>query len=72
MCQFSVVFCDHYRQNPAISEEIFQVIRKYESQFSDVEFDLAVENRGLSKQIISGVTKAFEKYDALVILEDAW
>lgn len=65
-----MVFCDHYEQNPAISEEIFQVIRKYESRFAGVEFDLASENRGLSKQIISGVTKAFQKYDALVILED--
>ena len=36
----------------------------------DIELTIAQENQGLAKSIVKGVSKVFEEYDAVIVLED--
>ena len=50
-------------------EEVRKVIRGFEG-FKKIHITAAETNNGLSKSIINGLSKLFETYDGLIILED--
>lgn len=65
-----IIFQDGIKETTDISdwEKVGEIISKVE--WCDTEIHITPENRGLADSIIAGVSYAFEKYDAVIVLED--
>lgn len=64
------IFQDGLKESTDVSdwEKVGQIIRNV--KWCDTEIHIMSKNRGLANSIISGVSYAFEKYDAVIVLED--
>lgn len=64
------IFQDGLKESTNISdwEKVGQIIRNVE--WCDTEVHIMSKNQGLANSVISGVSYVFEKYDAVIVLED--
>lgn len=65
-----IIFQDGVKETTEISDwkKVGEIISKVE--WCDTEIHIIPENQGLANSIIAGVPYAFEKYDAVIVLED--
>lgn len=65
-----IIFQDGIKKTTDLSdwEKVGEIISKV--KWCDTEIYIAPENRGLANSIIAGVSYAFERYDAVIVLED--